>query len=55
MGMTIAEKVLAAHSGKQEVRPGEYVWGKVDGTAILGHGLLLKTPGSVGCGAPLQP
>ena len=42
MGMTIAEKVLAAHSGKQEVRPGEYVWGKVDGTAILGHGLLLK-------------
>ena len=42
MGMTIAEKVLAAHSGKQEVQPGEYVWGKVDGTAILGHGLLLK-------------
>lgn len=42
MGMTIAEKVLAAHSGKNKVESGEYVWCNVDGTAILGHGLLLK-------------
>ena len=41
MGMTIAEKVLAAHSGKNKVESGEYVWCNVDGTAILGHGLLL--------------
>ena len=34
MGMTIAEKILADHSGKEEVRPGEYVWARVDGTAI---------------------
>ena len=35
MGMTIAEKVLAAHSGRDVVRPGEYVWCKVDATS--GH------------------
>lgn len=34
MGMTMAEKILANHSGKKEVSPGEYVWAKVDGTAI---------------------
>ena len=38
MGMTMTEKILAAHSGKSEVKPGEYVWCNVDGTAILGHG-----------------
>jgi 3-isopropylmalate/(R)-2-methylmalate dehydratase large subunit len=35
MGMTIAEKVLAAHAGKASVEPGEYVWCKVDATS--GH------------------
>jgi 3-isopropylmalate/(R)-2-methylmalate dehydratase large subunit len=34
MGMTIAEKILAAHSGRKEVKPGEYVWAKIDGTNI---------------------
>lgn len=32
MGMTIAEKILAEHSEKKEVRPGEYVWAYVDST-----------------------
>jgi homoaconitase/3-isopropylmalate dehydratase large subunit len=35
MGMTIAEKILAAHAGRSSVRPGEYVWCKVDATS--GH------------------
>jgi 3-isopropylmalate/(R)-2-methylmalate dehydratase large subunit len=35
MGMTIAEKILAAHAGRGSVRPGEYVWCKVDATS--GH------------------
>lgn len=35
MGMTIAEKILAAHSGKTHVSPGDYVWCKVDATS--GH------------------
>jgi 3-isopropylmalate/(R)-2-methylmalate dehydratase large subunit len=30
MGMTITEKILAAHAGKREVRPGELVTCKVD-------------------------
>mgnify|MGYP000423852994 CR=1 FL=1 len=34
MGMTIAEKILADHSGKVEVSPGEYVWARIDGTSI---------------------
>lgn len=34
MGMTIAEKILADHSGKKEVKPGEYIWARVDGTAL---------------------
>lgn len=36
MGMTMAEKVLAEHSGKKEVNPGQYVWAHIDGTALLG-------------------
>jgi len=36
MGMTMAEKVLAEHAGRREVRPGEYVWAKVDGTGVIG-------------------
>ena len=42
MGKTMVEKILAAHAGKEEVKPGEYVWCSVAGTAILGHSLLLK-------------
>ena len=30
MGMTIAEKILAAHGDRDEVRPGEFLWCKVD-------------------------
>lgn len=37
MGMTIAEKILAAHAGVDRVTPGQYVWCKVDATA--GHSL----------------
>jgi 3-isopropylmalate/(R)-2-methylmalate dehydratase large subunit len=33
MGMTIAEKILAAHAGRSEVKPGEYVWCTVDATS----------------------
>ncbi len=34
MDMTMAEKILAQHSGKKEVKAGEYVWGRIDGTAL---------------------
>ena len=37
MGMTIAEKILAAHAGKDSVKPGQYIWCKVDATS--GHQL----------------
>lgn len=30
MGMTIAEKILAAHSGRTRVRPGEFILAEVD-------------------------
>jgi len=35
MGMTIAEKILAAHADRSHVKPGEYIWCKVDATS--GH------------------
>ena len=34
MTMTMAEKILASHSGKKKVVPGEYVWAKVDAADI---------------------
>lgn len=34
MGMTMAEKILAEHSGRKEVKVGEYVWARIDGTAF---------------------
>ena len=34
MGMTMAEKILASHSGKARVAPGEYLWAKVDAADI---------------------
>ena len=33
MGMTIAEKILADHADKEEVKPGDFVWCRVDATA----------------------
>lgn len=33
--MTMAEKILARQSGRTEVKPGEYVWCSVDGTALM--------------------
>ncbi|HXH21932.1 MAG TPA: 3-isopropylmalate dehydratase large subunit [Dehalococcoidia bacterium] len=36
MGMTIAEKILARHAGRDVVKPGEYVWCDVDGTGLIG-------------------
>lgn len=36
MGMTICEKILARAAGKKKVIPGEYIWARVDGTAIVG-------------------
>lgn len=35
-GMTMCEKILARASGRERVRPGEYIWATVDGTAIIG-------------------
>lgn len=35
MGMTMVQKVLASHSGKDVVERGEYVWAKVDGTGLI--------------------
>src|SRR5262245_10175112 len=37
MGMTIAEKILAAHAGADSVKPGQYIWCEVDATS--GHSL----------------
>ena len=37
MGLTIAEKILAAHAGADHVTPGQYLWCKVDATS--GHRL----------------
>ncbi len=37
MGMTITEKILAAHSGKKEVSPGELIDVRVD--VVMGHDL----------------
>lgn len=36
MGMTMAEKILASHCGRREVKPGQYVWATIDGTAGVG-------------------
>ena len=36
MGLTICEKILARACARPAVRPGDYVWARVDGTAIVG-------------------
>ncbi len=38
MGVTMAEKILARHSGKKEVKAGEYVWASIDST-MVGRGI----------------
>jgi len=35
MGMTIAEKIMASHADRSEVKPGDYLWCRVDATS--GH------------------
>jgi len=44
MGMTITEKILAEHSGREQVRPGEIVWVKVD--VLMTHDVC--GPGTIG-------
>jgi len=44
MGMTITEKILAAHAGRGEARPGENVWCDVD--LLMTHDIC--GPGSIG-------
>lgn len=45
MGMTMAEKILASRSGRDVVRPGEYVWANVDGTGVFGPVALMDELG----------
>ncbi len=35
MGMTITEKILAAHAGQESVRPGDNIW--VDADVLMTH------------------
>lgn len=35
MGMTMVEKILASHSGREKVVPGEYIWAKIDETNAM--------------------
>ncbi len=44
MGMTITEKILARHSGREQVRPGEIVWVKID--VLMTHDVC--GPGTIG-------
>lgn len=44
MGMTITEKILAAHAGKDKVQPGENVWVDVD--VLMTHDVC--GPGTIG-------
>ncbi|MFQ5828655.1 MAG: 3-isopropylmalate dehydratase large subunit [Candidatus Methylomirabilia bacterium] len=44
MGMTITEKILAAHAGKRQVEPGEFITARAD--LVMGNDL--STAGAVG-------
>ncbi len=44
MGMTITEKILAAHAGKSSVQPGQNVWCAVD--ILMTHDIC--GPGTIG-------
>lgn len=35
MGMTMIEKILAGHGGRESVLPGEYVWARIDETNAM--------------------
>jgi len=41
MGMTMAEKILARHSKKKEVKPGEYLWASID-TTMVSRGIVSR-------------
>ena len=40
MWMTMAQKIIARASGRDHVAPGDYIWGKVDGTGVIGGSAL---------------
>ena len=40
MGMTIAEKILAAHADRDQVKPGDFLWCRVDATAATANSQL---------------
>ena len=40
MGMTIAEKILAAHADRDQVKPGDFLWCRVDATATTANSQL---------------
>lgn len=40
MGATMAEKTLARASGRPQVKPGAYIWAKLDGTAVIAGALV---------------
>ena len=44
MGMTVTEKILAAHAGKESVRPGDNIWVDVD--VLMTHDVC--GPGTIG-------
>ena len=54
MGMTMTEKILARASGRSGVTPGEYIWAKVDGTAVIG-GKFAKRLESLGVESLFDP
>ena len=40
MGMTIAEKILAVHADRDQVKPGDFLWCRVDATATTANSQL---------------
>ena len=40
MGMTIAEKILASHADRDQVKPGDFLWCRVDATATTANSQL---------------
>jgi 3-isopropylmalate/(R)-2-methylmalate dehydratase large subunit len=57
MGQTITEKILAAHSGQDEVRPGQFVSARLD--LMLGNDvtapLAIEEFRKIGAGEPAEP
>ena len=48
MGMTITEKILAAHAGRPTVAPGDNIWCNVDVLLTLAGGdLIIKALGKL--------